>query len=118
MSFIDDNCAVFDAEEENKFSYTDIHKVLPVARAELFFCRPPILSPCSNSSRWSTICSSISSAILGYPLTRSSSAAHYHAFVLSDPWLFLQPSSIFFVDGILWRNALCRRAVKKGIRTT
>ena len=27
MSFIDDNCAVFDAEEENKFSYTDIHNV-------------------------------------------------------------------------------------------
>ena len=26
MGFIDENCAVFDAEEENKFSYTELHK--------------------------------------------------------------------------------------------
>ena len=27
MQFIDDNCIVFDNEEENKFSYTEIHNV-------------------------------------------------------------------------------------------
>ena len=27
MSFIDENCIVFDSEEENKLSYTDTHKV-------------------------------------------------------------------------------------------
>lgn len=26
--FLDENCIVFDDEEENKFSYTDIHKVI------------------------------------------------------------------------------------------
>jgi len=26
--FLDENCIVFDDEEENKFSYTDIHKVM------------------------------------------------------------------------------------------
>ena len=27
MMWIDDNCIVFDSEEENKFAYTDLHQV-------------------------------------------------------------------------------------------
>ena len=27
MQFIDDNCIVFDNDDENKFSYSDIHQV-------------------------------------------------------------------------------------------
>jgi len=29
LSFIDERCVVFDSEEENKFSYTEIHNVMP-----------------------------------------------------------------------------------------
>ena len=28
LSFIDDHCIVFDDEQENKFAFTDVHKVL------------------------------------------------------------------------------------------
>ena len=27
MTFIDDNCIVFDSEDENKFAYTELHEV-------------------------------------------------------------------------------------------
>jgi len=30
MTWIDDNCLVFDGEEENKFSYTELHEVCDV----------------------------------------------------------------------------------------
>jgi len=35
MTFIDDNCIVFDSEEENKFAYTELHEVLPSLAAHL-----------------------------------------------------------------------------------
>lgn len=28
LTFIDENCIIFDDEEENKFEYTDIHNVI------------------------------------------------------------------------------------------
>ena len=35
VNIVDDNCIVFDSEEENKFAYTELHEVLPSLVAHL-----------------------------------------------------------------------------------
>lgn len=47
MTFIDDNCIVFDSEEENKFAYTELHEVRGIVR-----CHAPAWCPTVPRGRW------------------------------------------------------------------
>jgi len=47
MSFLDENCLVFDNEDENKLEYTGIHNVR----------KKRIKMLCRNSRKWWTTCS-------------------------------------------------------------
>lgn len=72
MTFIDDNCIVFDSEEENKFAYTELHEVLiaiagctpgsagtpcpRIAHPAPFAVVGSLLACRSNSARWWSLC--------------------------------------------------------------
>lgn len=65
MSFIDDNCVVFDNEEENKFAYSELHEVrthqtdhalLDCGLTRLLLPGVPVFGARRSSSRWWKAC--------------------------------------------------------------